>query len=93
MVTVMLTLWLLQIPGIGFAAETNTNTTAPTGLYDSLSDRPERITVDLKTNGVYTLLATGLQTNSQSGVWTWDDTKRQFLLTPGTNRSALAYEL
>jgi hypothetical protein len=93
MVPVVLTLWLLQIPSIGFAAETITNPTAPTGLYISLSDRPERITVDLKTNGVYTVLATGLQTNRQSGVWTWDGTKRQFLLTPGTNRSAFAYEL
>jgi hypothetical protein len=93
MVPVVLTLWLLQITSIGFAAETNTNTTAPTGLYLSLSDRPERITVDLKTNGVYTVLVTGLQTNRRSGLWTWDGEKQQFLLTPGTNTSTLAYEI
>jgi len=92
MLPVALTLWLFQNPRIGFAAET-TNATAPTGLYVSLSDRPERFVIDLKTNGVYTVLATGFQTNIQSGVWRWDEMRRQFLLTPGTNSSAFEYEL
>jgi hypothetical protein len=93
MLPMVLTLLLLRIPSAESAAETNTNTTVPAGLYLSLSDRPERITVDLKTNGVYTVLVTGLQTNRQSGLWTWDGTKQQFLLTPGTNTSTLAYEI
>ena len=70
------------------AAQTN----APTGLYISLLDIPERFTVDLKTNGVYSVLAAGVRTNSQTGVWKWDDVRRQFLLTPRTN-SAFGYQL
>lgn len=71
-----------------FARETN----APTGVYVSLSSMPERITIDLKTNGLYTVLAMGLNTNSQTGVWKWDEAKRQFSLTPNTN-SVFPYEL
>lgn len=86
-------LCLLQIPCIGFAAETTTNTTAPTGLYVSLRDKPEQLVVNLETNGVYTVLVTGLVTNSQSGLWRWDEAKRQFLLTPATNSGAFEYKL
>jgi hypothetical protein len=89
----ILSVWLLGIAHISFATETTSNTNAPTGLYVSLSDLPERFVVDLKTNGAYTVLSTGMSTNSQSGVWKWDDAKREFRLTPGTNGGAFSYEL
>ena len=73
------------------AGETHTN--APTGVYVSLSDIPERFTVALKTNGVYSVFATGLRTNSQTGVWRWDALKRQFSLTPTTNGGTFDYQL
>ena len=75
---------------VAAAGETHTN--APTGVYVSLSDRPERFTVELRSNGVYSVLATGLRTNSQTGVWRWDALKRQFSLTPSTNGGTFDYQ-
>lgn len=93
MLPAILGVWLLAVACIGCAAEATTNTNVPTGLYVSLSDLPDRFIVDLKTNGVYTVMTTGLRTNSQSGVWRWNDAKREFLLTPVTNGGAFSYEL
>ena len=75
------------------ASADKTHTNAPTGIYVSLSDMPERFIVELKTNGVYSVLATGLRTNSQTGVWSWDAAKRQFSLTPRTNGNTFHYQL
>ena len=83
---------LLSLTHVGFAAGTNGDTNAPTGLYASVSDLPERFVVQLSTNGTYKVHATGLRTNSQSGVWKWDDKRQQFLLTPDPNNSSFSYE-
>jgi hypothetical protein len=64
---------------------------APTGLYVSVTDIPARFTIDLRTNGVYSVLATGLRTNTQTGTWTWEVGKDQFLLTPTTNGGTFEY--
>jgi len=93
MLMAILCVWLIGIARAGFAAETIANTNAPTGFYVSLSDEPELFIIDLMTNGVYTVQATGVSTSSQSGVWRWSAEKREFLLTPGTNGNAFSYEL
>jgi len=63
-------------------------TNAPTGVYVSLTFFPQRLTVELKTNGVYSAFETSTNsqsTNSQTGVWRRDALRRQFSLTPSTN--------
>lgn len=68
------------------------HTNAPTGVY--FTDIPERITVELKTDGTYSASATGYSgTNNQTGIWKWDASKQQFSLTPGTNGGTFRYRL
>lgn len=83
---------LLAFASVGYAAEANGNTNAPTGRYASISDLPEQFVVQFNTNGTYKVQTTGLRTNSQSGVWRWDDKKLQFQLTPTTNSTRFEYE-
>lgn len=80
------------------AAETVTATNAPAGLYVSFPTYPdirmkEQFIVDLKTNGVYSVILTGSRTNKEAGNWKWDGVRKQFLLTPTTNRSTFPYPL
>ena len=93
LIIVILVLTVGLIEPVERASAEPVQTNAPTGVYVSLSDIPERFTVDLKTNGVYSALATGLRTNSQTGVWRWDEVGRRFLLTPSTNGGTLGYQL
>lgn len=79
--------------GVECASADDTHTNAPTGVYVSLSAIPERFTVELKTNGVYSVSVTGLRTNSQAGVWKWDALRQQFSLTPRTKGGAFDYQL
>ena len=74
------------------ASAEQAHTNAPTGVYVSLSDIPAQFTVELKTNGVYSVFATGIRTNSQTGVWRWDALRRQFSLTPSTNGGTFDYQ-
>jgi hypothetical protein len=88
---------VFAVPQVGRAAENVPGTNAPAGLYVSFPTDPdirmkEQFIVDLKTNGVYSVLLTGSRTNKETGVWTWDGARRQFLLTP-TNRSTFPYPL
>ena len=73
-------------------AEVNVKTNAPTGLYASVTDIPDRFIVQLSTNGDYQVYTTGLRTNSQRGRWKWDDKGQEFFLTPSTNSVAFSYE-
>ena len=75
------------------SAELSGMTNAPTGGYASLSAATDLFTIELRTNGTYTVIVTNLMsTNSQSGVWNWDATKRQFSLKPDTT-GTFSYEL
>ena len=83
---------LLSLAQVGIAAETAGNTNAPTGRYVSISDLPERFVVQISTNGTYKVQTTGLRTNSQSGVWNWDDKRQMLQLTPTSNSTRFEYE-
>jgi hypothetical protein len=73
-------------------AEVSAGTNAPTGLYSSVLDIPERFILQLSTNGDYQVYTTGSPANRQHGRWKWDDKRREFLLTPATNSAAFVYE-
>ena len=91
--TILVFSFLVNVPS-AIADGVSSKTNAPTGVYASLSAAPERFTVELQTNGIYTVLVTGLMsTNRQSGTWSWDGVKRQFSLKPNTNGGAFLYEL
>ena len=91
--TILVFSFLVNAPS-AIADEVSSKTNAPTGVYVSLSAAPERFTVELQTNGTYTVLLTGLRsTNRESGAWSWDGIKRQFSLKPNTNGGAFSYEL
>ena len=86
---------ILGLAGSGqraIAVEMTAATNAPTGLYVAVLNA-ERFTVDLKTNGVYRVEVAGIRTNSQTGVWKWDEERRQFSLTSNTNSTAFPYRL
>ena len=48
--------------------------------------------MQFNTNGTYVVQTTGLRTNSQSGVWNWDDKRQLFQLTPTTNSTRFVYD-
>jgi hypothetical protein len=83
---------------VGRGAETVAATNAPAGLYVSFMPDPafrmkEQITVDLKTNRVYSVLVISSRTNKETGTWRWDGARKQFSLTPTKNRSTFPYPL
>lgn len=82
---------LLLIPHSGSAAEASAPTNAPTGLYVSVTEVPDRFIVRLSTNSEYEV-HTALLTNCQQGHWKWDDKRREFSLTPSTNTNSFGWE-
>jgi hypothetical protein len=72
------------------AAETSTNSNAPTGLYVS-EIGPSWFIVRLNTNQEYQVYSTPF-TNIQEGRWKWDAKRQEFLLTPVTNTNSFGLE-
>ena len=67
---------------------------APTGVYVSGTFLPANFIVNLQTNGEYEVRAESsalLPRQVQRGKWNWDERRREFLLTPSTNRADFHY--